>query len=70
MGLVEMKSDRPLALAITGASGAPYWVRLLEILLKAEANVNAAMMDGATALSVAKESGHDEIVRILSNWDR
>ena len=25
--------DLPLALAITGASGAPYWMRLLEVLL-------------------------------------
>jgi 4-hydroxy-3-polyprenylbenzoate decarboxylase len=26
-------NDSPLALAITGASGAPYWMRLLEVLL-------------------------------------
>jgi 4-hydroxy-3-polyprenylbenzoate decarboxylase len=26
-------ADSPLALAITGASGAPYWMRLLEVLL-------------------------------------
>lgn len=34
-----MKSERPLVLAITGASGAPYGVRLLEALLALEQKV-------------------------------
>lgn len=33
MGPAETPRDLPLALAITGASGAPYWMRLLEVLL-------------------------------------
>jgi 4-hydroxy-3-polyprenylbenzoate decarboxylase len=54
MGPVEMKSDRPLALAITGASGAPYWVRLLEILLKADREVHVVASSNVGTVSEAE----------------
>jgi 4-hydroxy-3-polyprenylbenzoate decarboxylase len=54
MGPVEMKSDRPLALAITGASGAPYWVRLLEILLEADREVHVVASSNAGTVSEAE----------------
>jgi 4-hydroxy-3-polyprenylbenzoate decarboxylase len=49
-----MKSDRPLALAITGASGAPYWVRLLEILLEADREVHVVASSNAGTVSEAE----------------
>ena len=54
MGPAEMKSDHPLALAITGASGAPYWVRLLEILLKADREVHVVASSNAGTVSEAE----------------
>jgi len=54
MGPVELKSGRPLALAITGASGAPYWVRLLEILLKADREVHVVASSNAGTVSEAE----------------
>jgi 4-hydroxy-3-polyprenylbenzoate decarboxylase len=54
MGPVDMNSGRPLALAITGASGAPYWVRLLEILLKANREVHVVASSNAGTVSGAE----------------
>jgi 4-hydroxy-3-polyprenylbenzoate decarboxylase len=54
MGPAEMKSDRPLALAITGASGASYWVRLLEILLKADREVHVVASSNVGTVSTAE----------------
>ena len=54
MGPVDMNSGRPLALAITGASGAPYWVRLLEILLEADREVHVVASPNAGTVSGAE----------------
>lgn len=49
-------SDGPISLAITGASGAPYALRLLEILLRAERQVYLMISD-AGRLVVKEETG-------------
>lgn len=48
----------PLALAITGASGAPYWMRLLEVLLGAGHEVHLVASSNASTVSQA-ETGLD-----------
>ena len=42
---VAASSNYPLALAITGASGAPYWLRLLEVTLDAGIEVHLVCSD-------------------------
>jgi 4-hydroxy-3-polyprenylbenzoate decarboxylase len=41
------KSDKPFVLAMTGASGAPYAVRLLEVLCRAGRTVHLTLSDSA-----------------------
>lgn len=50
------------ALTLAAASGN---VRLVDLLLKHEADAEAEMQDGATAMMVAAEKGHLEVVRHL-----
>lgn len=47
-------NDLPLALAITGASGAPYWMRLLEVLLAAGREVHVVASANADAVAQAE----------------
>jgi 4-hydroxy-3-polyprenylbenzoate decarboxylase len=44
----------PLALGITGASGAPYWVRLVEVLLQADREVHVVASSNADAVAEAE----------------
>ncbi|RKZ14745.1 aromatic acid decarboxylase [bacterium] len=48
----------PIALAITGASGAPYWMRLLEVLLAEGHEVHLVASANASTVSMA-ETGLD-----------
>jgi 4-hydroxy-3-polyprenylbenzoate decarboxylase len=43
-------SDRPLVVGITGASGAPYAVRLLEVLLEADRDIHLAISPAGQAV--------------------
>ena len=51
-----MNAANPLALAVTGASGAPYALRLLEVLLKQGERVDV-MISSPGQIVVAMESG-------------
>ena len=43
-------SDRPIVVGITGASGAPYAVRLLEVLLEADRDIHLAISPAGQAV--------------------
>ena len=43
-------SDRPLVVGITGASGAPYAVRLLEVLLESDRDIHLAISPAGQAV--------------------
>jgi 4-hydroxy-3-polyprenylbenzoate decarboxylase len=58
MGPAPVPRDLPLALAITGASGAPYWMRLLEVLLADGREVHVVASPNAGTVSLA-ETGLD-----------
>lgn len=58
MGPADTPRDLPLALAITGASGAPYWMRLLEVLLADGREVHLVASPNAGTVSRA-ETGLD-----------
>jgi len=47
-------AERPLALGITGASGAPYWRRLVELLLSAGRTVHLTHSSNADAVAQAE----------------
>jgi 4-hydroxy-3-polyprenylbenzoate decarboxylase len=54
-------ADLPLALAITGASGAPYWMRLLEVLLAEGREVHLVASSNADTVARAETGlGFDE----------
>jgi len=67
-------SDRPLVLAITGASGAPYAVRLLETLLAAERPVQLIVSShGLRLLSTEVDIADVSALRArlgAAAWDR
>ncbi len=53
--------DLPLALGVTGASGAPYWVRLLEVVLAAGHDVHLCVSDNVDTVCRAElGQGFDE----------
>lgn len=61
MGPLEASRDLPLALAVTGASGAPYWMRLLEVLLADGREVHLVASPNADTVSRAETGlGFDE----------
>ena len=67
-------NDRPIVFAITGASGAPYAVRLLESLLEADRSVQLIVSAHGLRL-LATEVGIDSVAllreRVGANaWDR
>lgn len=68
MGPARNKFDHPLALAITGASGAPYWMRLLEVLLAAGQEVHLVASANAGTVSQA-ETGLDFPAAIAAATD-
>lgn len=53
-----MEKSRRITLALTGASGAPYGLRLLELLLKARCDVSLLVSDAARVV-VKQECGID-----------
>jgi 4-hydroxy-3-polyprenylbenzoate decarboxylase len=77
-------SDRPIVVAITGASGAPYAVRLLEVLVERRRRVSLIVSDHGVRLldtemsigSVDALRDHvgaarwDEVVRVYDDKDR
>ena len=77
-------SDRPIVVAITGASGAPYAVRLLEVLVERRRRVSLIVSDHGVRLldtemgiaSVDALRDHvgagqwDEVVRVYNDKDR
>jgi 4-hydroxy-3-polyprenylbenzoate decarboxylase len=77
-------ADRPIVVAVTGASGAPYAVRLLETLLDRRQRVSLIVSDhGMRLLSTevgigsidelrahVGASGWDEMVRVYDDRDR
>ena len=66
-------SDRPLVVAITGASGAPYAVRLLEALVAAGRGVQLIVSSHGLRL-LQTEMGIDSVAalreRVGTGWDR
>lgn len=76
--------DRPVVVAITGASGAPYAVRLLETLIEAKQRVSLIVSDHglrllATEMGIATiedlrarvaPDGWDDLVRVYDDRDR
>ena len=67
-------SDRPIVVAITGASGAPYAVRLLEALVAAERTVQLIVSSHGLRL-LSTELGIDSMAGLRarigeSAWDR
>lgn len=67
------RADRPIVLAITGASGAPYAIRLLEQLLAARRRVQLIVSTHGLRL-LQTESGIDSIAALrdrvgASAWD-
>jgi flavin prenyltransferase len=67
-------SDRPIVVAVTGASGAPYAVRLIESLVKAERRVHLIVSSHGVRL-LATETGIDSIASLREHighagWDR
>ncbi len=69
-----MKSDAPIVFAITGASGAPYAIRLLEELLIAERKVSLIVSSyGLRLLSTETDVTSIEALRERvggKNWDK
>jgi len=67
-------SDRPVVVAITGASGAPYAVRLLDALLAADRPVQLIVSKhGFRLLSTEMDLGAVDALRTRAgaeNWDR
>ena len=77
-------ADRPIVVAITGASGAPYAVRLLEVLVERRRRVSLIVSDHGVRLldtemgigSVEALRDHvgaaqwDEVVRVYDDRDR
>lgn len=67
-------SDRPVVVAITGASGAPYAVRLLDALLAADRPVQLIVSKhGFRLLSTEMDIGAADDLRARvgpANWDR
>jgi len=77
-------SERPIVVAITGASGAPYAVRLLDALIAAQRSVQLIVsghglrllatevgIDSADALrSRVGKAGWDRFVRVFDDGDR
>jgi 4-hydroxy-3-polyprenylbenzoate decarboxylase len=67
-------TDRPVVVAITGASGAPYAVRLLEALLEAERGVQLIVSShGLRLLQTEMDIGSAAALRErvgASRWDR
>lgn len=67
-------SDRPVVVAITGASGAPYAVRLLDALLAADRPVQLIVSKhGFRLLSTEMDLGAVDALRThvgAANWDR
>jgi 4-hydroxy-3-polyprenylbenzoate decarboxylase len=67
-------SDRPVVVAITGASGAPYAVRLLERLIAANRPVQLIVSKhGFRLMSTEMDIGAIEVLRArlgAANWDR
>lgn len=58
-----MSSGLPIALGITGASGAPYWARLLEVLLDADREVHLTASSNADDVCKAETGmGMDEVI--------
>ena len=53
-----MPADKPLVLAITGASGAPYALRLIEVLIAAGRNVHVTISDAGREV-LRTETGRD-----------
>jgi 4-hydroxy-3-polyprenylbenzoate decarboxylase len=70
----EPASKRPIVVAITGASGAPYAVRLLEALVQAERPVQLIVSShGVRLLQTETDIGSVEALREhvgASAWDR
>ena len=70
MGPAETPGNLPLALAITGASGAPYWMRLLEVLLADGREVHLVASPNAGTVSRAETGfGFDEALAKASAGD-
>ncbi|MDB4878027.1 MAG: 3-octaprenyl-4-hydroxybenzoate carboxy-lyase [Gemmatimonadetes bacterium] len=67
-------SERPIVVAITGASGAPYAVRLLEALVEAQRPVQLIVSShGVRLLSTEMDIGSVEALRArvgAAAWDR
>jgi 4-hydroxy-3-polyprenylbenzoate decarboxylase len=67
-------SDRPIVVAITGASGAPYAVRLLDALLAANRSVQLIVSKhGFRLMSTEMDIGAIDVLRDrlgAANWDR
>jgi len=60
-------NDLPLALAITGASGAPYWMRLLEVLLAEGREVHLVASPNADTVARAETGmGFDDALEKAS----
>ena len=81
---MNMAAERPIVVAVTGASGAPYAVRLLETLIERRQRVSLIVSDhglrlldtemGMSSVSLLREhigaTGWDASVRVYDDRDR